>query len=76
MVANLQLFAQTALRLLRVLQQSPRQVLEYFDSYLIGLTATSNKQMFGFFQQNLVRECGDERAVADGVNVSYDVYQN
>jgi type I restriction enzyme R subunit len=52
-----------------------RQVLEYFDSYLIGLTATPNKQTFGFFQQNLVQEYGHERAVADGVNVNYDVYQ-
>ncbi|HQW21081.1 MAG TPA: DEAD/DEAH box helicase family protein, partial [Rhodocyclaceae bacterium] len=31
-----------------------RQVLEYFDAYLIGLTATPNKQTFGFFNQNLV----------------------
>jgi type I restriction enzyme, R subunit len=52
-----------------------RQVLEYFDSYLIGLTATPNKQTFGFFYQNLVKEYGHERAVADGVNVNYDVYQ-
>jgi type I restriction enzyme, R subunit len=52
-----------------------RQVLEYFDAYLIGLTATPNKQTFGFFQQNLVQEYGHERAVADGVNVNYDVYQ-
>ena len=33
-----------------------RQVLEYFDAYLIGLTATPNKQTFGFFNQNLVME--------------------
>src|SRR5258707_11923232 len=52
-----------------------RQVLEYFDSYLVGLTATPNKQTFGFFQQNLVQEYGHERAVTDGVNVNYDVYQ-
>src|SRR5271165_6128776 len=52
-----------------------RQVLEYFDAYLIGLTATPNKQTFGFFKQNLVMEYGHERAVADGVNVNYDVYQ-
>ena len=52
-----------------------RQVLEYFDAYLIGLTATPNKQTFGFFQQNLVMEYRHERAVADGVNVNYDVCQ-
>ena len=31
-----------------------RQVLEYFDAFLIGLTATPTKQTFGFFNQNLV----------------------
>jgi type I restriction enzyme R subunit len=52
-----------------------RQVLEYFDAYLIGLTATPNKQTFGFFKQNLVMEYNHEKAVADGVNVNYDVYK-
>lgn len=52
-----------------------RQVLEYFDAYLIGLTATPSKQTFGFFNQNLVMEYGHEHAVADGVNVNYDVYR-
>ncbi|MBI4502903.1 MAG: DEAD/DEAH box helicase family protein [Gemmatimonadetes bacterium] len=52
-----------------------RQVLEYFDSFLIGLTATPSKQTFGFFNQNLVMEYGHEQAVADGVNVDFDVYR-
>jgi type I restriction enzyme R subunit len=52
-----------------------RQVLEYFDAYLIGLTATPSKQTFGFFNQNLVMEYGHEKAVADAVNVGYDVYR-
>jgi type I restriction enzyme R subunit len=52
-----------------------RQVLEYFDAYLIGLTATPNKQTFGFFNQNLLMEYGHPQAVADGVNVNYDVYR-
>ncbi|HRY90601.1 MAG TPA: DEAD/DEAH box helicase family protein, partial [Rubrivivax sp.] len=52
-----------------------RQVLEYFDASLIGLTATPNKQTFGFFNQNLVMEYGHPQAVADGVNVNYDVYR-
>ena len=52
-----------------------RQVLEYFDAHLIGLTATPNKQTFGFFNQNLVMEYGHQQAVADGVNVNYDVYR-
>ena len=52
-----------------------RQVLDYFDGYIIGLTATPSKQTFGFFKQNLVMEYGHEEAVADGVNVNYDVYR-
>ena len=52
-----------------------RQVLEYFDAFLIGLTATPSKQTIGFFNQNLVSEYNHERAVADGVNVGYDVYR-
>ena len=52
-----------------------RQVLEYFDAHLIGLTATPSKQTFGFFNQNLVMEYNHEKAVADGVNVNYDVYR-
>src|SRR5665647_2982609 len=52
-----------------------RQVLEYFDAYLVGLTATPSKQTFGFFNQNLVMEYGHQQAVADGVNVNYDVYR-
>ncbi len=52
-----------------------RQVLEYFDAYLIGLTATPAKHTFGFFHQNLVMEYSHERAVADGVNVDFEVYK-
>jgi len=52
-----------------------RQVLEYFDGFLIGLTATPSKQTLGFFNQNLVMEYLHERAVADGVNVGYDVFR-
>ena len=52
-----------------------RQVLEYFDGFIIGLTATPSIQTFGFFNQNLVMEYPHERAVADGVNVGYEVYR-
>ena len=52
-----------------------RQVLEYFDARLIGLTATPSKQALGFFKQNLVMEYTREQAVADGVNVDFDVYR-
>jgi len=52
-----------------------RQVLEYFDAYLIGLTATPSKLTYGFFHQNRVMEYTRERAVADGVNVDGWVYR-
>src|SRR6185503_12919328 len=52
-----------------------RQVLEYFDAHLVGLTATPAKHTFGFFNQNLVMEYGHEEAVADGCNVDYEVYK-
>jgi type I restriction enzyme R subunit len=52
-----------------------RQVLEYFDAYLIGLTATPTKQTFGFFRQNLVMEYSHDQAVSDGVNVDFTVYK-
>src|SRR5204863_9764496 len=52
-----------------------RQVLEYFDAYLIGLTATPSKQTIGFFNKNLVMEYGHEHAGTDNVNVPYDVYK-
>jgi len=52
-----------------------RQVLEYYDAFIVGLTATPSKQTLGFFNQNLVMEYGHDRAVADGVNVAYDVYR-
>lgn len=52
-----------------------RQVLEYFDASIIGLTATPSKHTLGFFNQNLVAEYPYERSVADGVNVGYEVYR-
>ena len=52
-----------------------RQVLEYFDAFLIGLTATPSQQTFGFFNRNLVMEYNHDRAVADGVNVDFEVYK-
>ena len=52
-----------------------RQVLDYFDASLIGLTATPDKRTFGFFNENIVAEYTYEQSVADGVNVGYDVYE-
>jgi len=51
-----------------------KQVLDYFDSFLIGLTATPDKRTFGFFEENVVSEYTYEESVLDGVNVPYDVY--
>ncbi|MEQ8142685.1 DEAD/DEAH box helicase family protein [Streptomyces sp. OP7] len=52
-----------------------RNVLEYFDAHLVGLTATPVAQTFGFFDRNLVSEYTFEQAVADNVNVDFDVYR-
>ena len=52
-----------------------RSVLEYFDAPIVGLTATPVAQTFGFFDMNLVSEYTYEQAVADGVNVDFDVYR-
>lgn len=51
-----------------------KQVLEYFDGFLIGLTATPDKRTFGFFNQNIVSEYSHEEAIIDGVNVGHNVY--
>ncbi len=51
-----------------------RQVVEYFDAFLVGLTATPSKQTLGFFNKNLVMEYDHDRAVADGVNVDFEIY--
>ncbi len=52
-----------------------KQVLDYFDASLIGLTATPDKRTFGFFNENIVAEYTYEQSVADGVNVGYDVFE-
>ena len=51
-----------------------RQVLEYFDAYLIGLTATPDNRTYGFFRKNVVSEYTHEKSVADGVNVGNEIY--
>jgi type I restriction enzyme R subunit len=51
-----------------------QQVLDYFDAFLIGLTATPDKRTFGYFNQNVVSEYTHEDAVADGVNVGYNEF--
>lgn len=51
-----------------------KQVLEYFDAFLIGLTATPDKRTFAFFDQNIVSEYPREQAIIDGVNVGEDIF--
>lgn len=50
------------------------QVLEYFDAFMIGLTATPDKRTFAFFNQNVVSEYSREQAIIDGVNVGEDIF--
>jgi type I restriction enzyme R subunit len=52
-----------------------RQVLEYFDAFVVGLTATPSKHTLGYFNQNLVAEYPYERSVAEGVNVGYEIFR-
>ena len=51
-----------------------KQVLEYFDAFIIGLTATPDMRTIGFFNGNLVSEYSREQAIVDGVNVGEDVF--
>ncbi len=51
-----------------------KQVLDYFDAFQIGLTATPDNRTFGYFNQNVVSDYGYEKAVVDGVLVPYNVY--
>lgn len=51
-----------------------KQVLDYFDAFQIGLTATPDNRTFGYFNQNLVSDYGYEKAVIDGVLVPYNVF--
>ncbi|MGA8519403.1 MAG: DEAD/DEAH box helicase family protein [Pseudonocardiaceae bacterium] len=50
-----------------------RAVLEYFDAHIVGLTATPVAQTFGFFHENLVSQYTSRQAVADGVNVDFQI---
>lgn len=51
-----------------------KQVLDYFDAFQVGLTATPDNRTFGYFDQNLVSDYGYEKAVIDGVLVPYNVF--
>ncbi|MBP6599814.1 MAG: DEAD/DEAH box helicase family protein [Giesbergeria sp.] len=51
-----------------------KQVLDYFDAFLIGLTATPDQRTLGFFNENIVAQYSYEQSVVDGVNVGYNVF--
>jgi type I restriction enzyme R subunit len=51
-----------------------KQVLDYFDAFQVGLTATPDNRTFGYFNQNVVSDYGYEKAVVDRVLVPYNVY--
>lgn len=52
-----------------------KQVLDYFDAFQVGLTATPDNRTFGYFNQNLVCDYGYRQAVEDGVLVPYNVFE-
>ncbi len=49
-----------------------QQVLDYFDAFQTGLTATPDKRTLGYFNKNIVSEYTREQAIIDGVNVGSD----
>lgn len=51
-----------------------KQVLDYFDVFLVGLTATPSKSTIAFFNKNLVMEYTHEEAVTNNINVDFTVY--
>ena len=52
-----------------------RQVLDYFDAFIVGLTATPSLHTLGFFGRNLVAQYPYERSVVDGVNVGFEIFR-
>ena len=59
----------------RSIYGSWRQLLEYFDAHVVGLTATPTLQTMGFFRQNMVADYNYERSVVDKVNVSFEMFR-
>lgn len=52
-----------------------RQVLEYFDAFVIGLTATPQDYTLAFFDHNLISEYTRKDSVLDGINVDCDCWR-
>lgn len=51
-----------------------KQVIEYFDAFQVGLTATPDKRTYGHFDQNVVSEYTYDEAVTDQVLVPFTNY--
>jgi type I restriction enzyme, R subunit len=51
------------------------QVLDYFDAFITGLTATPSKFTYGYFEGNVVAPYTYEESVIDRVNVDYTTYR-
>lgn len=52
-----------------------KQVLDYFDSFIVGLTATPSLDTEAFFHQNTVSRYTYRQSVLDEVNVDYIAYR-
>jgi type I restriction enzyme R subunit len=59
----------------RSIYGSWRQLLDYFDAQIVGLTATPTVQTAAFFDENLVADYPYEKSVADGVNVPFEIFR-
>ena len=51
------------------------QVLDYFDAFLVGLTATPTPFTLAYFHENVIAEYSQEQSVFDGVNVDQQLYR-
>jgi type I restriction enzyme R subunit len=51
------------------------QVLDYFDAFLVGLTATPTPFTLAYFDDNVIAEYSQEQSVFDGVNVDQQLYR-
>ena len=50
-----------------------KEVMDHFDVFQVGLTATPDNRTFGYFDQNVLSDYGYEEAVVDGVLVLYNI---
>jgi type I restriction enzyme R subunit len=51
------------------------EVLDYFDAFTFGLSATPTGLTYGYFNGNVVTDYSYEQSVVDGINVDFQVYR-